>query len=125
MKLFNTISNLVAAGLMLFFSMTKLVGGEEVKANFKLMESLVPIDIDVFRMFTGVVELSIGLLLIMYTLKNKDSIGKLAYVLLIGTMAGALVMEFVAKPEPMIMMAVLAVILFALSAYKLKTLFSK
>ena len=125
MKLFNTISNLVAAGLMLFFSMTKLVGGEEVKANFKLMESLVPIDIDVFRMFTGVVELSIGLLLIMYTIKNKDSIGKLAYGLLVGTMAGALVMEFVAKPEPMIMMAVLALILFALSAYKLKTLFSK
>ena len=117
--------NLVAAVVMLFFSILKLIGKQDVIENFKLMESFVPIDINVFRIFTGVVELSIALLLILYTIKNIDNLGKLAYTLLIGTMVGALVMEFVAKPEPMIVMAVLAVLLLALSVYKLKTLFSK
>ena len=122
MKLFNKASNLIAAGLMLFFSIPKLLGAEEVKEGFKQFESLVPIDLNVFRILTGTIELSIAILLILYTIKNKDSIGKLAYFLLFPTMAGALTMEFFARPEPMMMMVVIAVLLFALSIYKLKTL---
>ena len=63
MKLFDKGSNLIAAGLMLFFSIPKLLGAEEVKEGFKQFESLVPIDLNVFRVFTGIVELSIAILL--------------------------------------------------------------
>ncbi len=117
--------NLIAAGLMLFFSIPKLLGVDEAKENFKLMESFVPIDINLFRVFTGVLEVSIALLLVVYTIKNKAALGKLGYLLLFATMTGALVMEFVAKPEPMIVMAIIAIFLSLLSIYKLKTLLKK
>ena len=117
--------NLVAAVVMLFFSIMKLIGGQEVIENFKLMESFVPIDINVFRILTGIVEFLIALLLIVYTIKNKENLGKLAYALLLGTMVGALFMEFVAKLEPMMMMAIIAIVLLTFSIYKLKALFNK
>lgn len=118
-------TNLVAAGLMFFFSIPKLLGEEEVIEGFKQLESLVPIDLDIFRVFTGIVEFSIAILLVVYTIKTKNSIGKIAYFLLFATMAGALTMEFFARPEPMIMMVVIAIMLFMLSIYKLKGIMAK
>ncbi len=117
--------NLIAAIILLMFSIQKLIGVEEAVAGFKQLESLVPIDIDTFRMITGAVELFIALLLIAYTFNNKDSIGKIAYLMLSGTMLGALTMEFFARPEPMIMLVVIAIFLLVLSLYRLKTLVKK
>ena len=123
MKLFNTISNLVAAGLMLFFAIPKLIGIEKSVKGFEQFKSLVPIDPDIFRVFTGSVELLIAILLITYTIKNTNSLGKLAYFLLLATMIGGLTMEFFARPEPEMMLVVIAIILSVLSIYKLKVLF--
>jgi hypothetical protein len=119
------ISNLVAAGLMLFFSIPKLIGVEKSVQGFEQFKSLVPIDPDIFRVFTGVVELIIAILLIIYTIKNTNSLGKLAYFLLLATMIGGLTMEFFARPKPEMMLVVIAVFLSVLSIYKLKVLLKK
>ncbi len=123
--IFEKATNLIAAALMLFFAIPKLIGVETVVAGFEHFKSLVLLDPNVFRIFTGVVQLLIVLLLIIYTIKNTNSLGKLAYFLLLSTMIGGLIMEFFARPEPMMMLVVIAIILSALSIYKLKTLLNK
>lgn len=117
--------NLVAAVLMLFFSIPKLIGVEKSRVGFEQFKSLVPLDPNVFRIFTGVVELLIAILLIIYTIKNKESLGKIAYFSLLCTMIGGLIMEFFARPQPDMMLVVIAIILSALSIFRLKSLFLK
>lgn len=125
MKIFNKVSNLVAAGIMIFFSIPKLTGDEDAINGFAQFESFVPIDINVFRIFAGVAELFIGILLIAYTIKNKENLGKIAYSLLLVTMLSAIVLEFFARPEPEAVLAAIAIFLSGLSMYKLKTLLVK
>lgn len=125
MNIFNKASNLIAAGLMLFFAIPKIIGIEKSVKGFEQFKSLVPIDPDIFRVFTGSVEIIIAILLIIYTIKNSNSLGKLAYFLLLATMIGGLTMEFFARPEPDMMLVVIAIILAVLSIYKLKVLFKK
>jgi hypothetical protein len=110
---------------MLFFSIPKLIGVEKTVQGFEQFKSLVSINPDIFRLFTGSVELIIAILLIAYTVKNTNGLGKLAYFLLLATMIGGLTMEFFARPEPDMMLVVIAIILAVLSIYKLKVLFKK
>jgi hypothetical protein len=119
------ITNLIAAALMLFFAVPKLLGVEKSVEGFEQFKSLVPLDPNVFRIFTGVVELSIALLLIIYAIKKTKNLGKLAYFLLLSTMIGGLIMEFFARPKPEMMLVVIAIILSVLSIYKLKILLKK
>ena len=121
----NTILNLVAAALMLFFSIPKLIGVEKSRVGFEQFKSLVPLDADVFRIFTGSVELLIAILLIIYAVNNKASFGKIAYFFLMSTMVGAIIMEFFARSEPDIMLTIIAFVLFGLSFYRLKLLLKK
>jgi len=121
-KTLHTIGNLVAAGLMLFFAIPKLLGAEKSVKGFEQFESLVPLDPNIFRIFTGSVELIIVILLIIYTFKNKISLGKLAYFLLLATMIGGLIMEFFARPQPVMMLVIIAILLSIFSIYKLKML---
>ena len=116
--------NLVAAGLMIFFAVPKLIGAEASLKGFEQFKSLVPLDPDVFRIFTGSVELFIAILLIVYTIKSTKNLGVIAYFFLLSTMIGGLIMEFFARPEPDMMLTVIAIILSILSIYKLKLLFS-
>lgn len=121
-KIALKVGDFVAAGFMIFFALPKLLGAEKSIQGFEQFKSLVPIDPNVFRVFTGVVELLIAILLILYTIKNKNNLGKLAYFLLLATMVGGLIMEFFARPEPQMMLVVIAIVLSVLSIYKLKTL---
>jgi len=125
MNIFNKVSNFIAAGLMVFFAIPKLVGIEKSVQGFEQFKSLVPLDPTFFRLFTGVVELVIGVLLLVYAIKHISNLGKLAYFLLLSTMLGGLTMEFFARPKPEMMLVVIAIILSALSIYKLKTLLQK
>ncbi|MBP1841294.1 DoxX family protein [Formosa algae] len=121
----NKASNLVAAGLMLFFAIPKLLGAEKSLQGFKQFATLVPLDPNVFRIFTGIVELIVAILLIIYTVKHTVNLGKLAYFLLLSTMVGGLIMEFFARPEPAMMLVIIAIILATLSIFKLKMLLKK
>ncbi|WP_230080239.1 DoxX family protein [Winogradskyella marina] len=122
MHIFNKVSNFIAAGLMVFFAIPKLIGVEKSVQGFEQFKSLVPLDPTFFRHFTGVVELVIAVLLLVYAIKRTKILGQLAYFLLLSTMLGGLTMEFFARPEPEMMLVVIAIILSALSIYKLKTL---
>ncbi|MBU2997261.1 DoxX family protein [Cellulophaga baltica] len=110
---------------MVFFAVPKLIGAEKSLKGFEQFKSLVPLDADTFRIFTGVVEFTVAALLIIYILKKTNNIGKLAYFLLLSTMIGGLIMEFFARPKPEIMLVVIALLLSILSIYKLKLLSSK
>ena len=68
-------SHLVAVGLMLFFAIPKLLGAEKSVEGFEHFKSLVPLDPNVFRIFTGIVELIIAILLIAFVIKNNNSLG--------------------------------------------------
>jgi len=125
MKIFNKVSTIIASGLMVFFSVPKLLGFEESIKGFEQFKSLVPLDPNIFRMFTGIVELSIALLLGAYAIKNTANLGKAVYFLLLSTMIGALSMEFFARPQPEIMLVIIAIILATLSVFRLKTFFNK
>jgi hypothetical protein len=122
--LIHKIGNYIAAGLMIFFSIPKLIGAEKSRKGFEQFKSLVPLDPDVFRLVTGIIELYIAILLIIYAIKNINNLGKLAYFLLLSTMIGGLIMEFFARPTPDMMLVIIAVLLTALSLYRLKTLFN-
>ncbi|WP_179352718.1 DoxX family protein [Winogradskyella vidalii] len=121
-KIALKVSDFVAAAFMVFFALPKLLGAEKSIQGFEQFKSLVPIDPNVFRVFTGAVELIIAILLILYTIKNKHSLGKLAYILLLATMIGGLIMEFFARPVPQWVLVVIAIILLVLSIVKLKPL---
>lgn len=121
-KILNKGSNIVAAVLMVFFAVPKLLGAEKSIKGFEQFQSLVPLDPNVFRIFTGVVELIIASILIIYVIKNTNNLGKLAYFLLLSTMIGGLTMEFFARPEPVLMLVVIAIFLSILSIFKLKRL---
>jgi len=110
---------------MVFFAVPKLVGAKKSLAGFEQFKSLVPLDPDVFRIFTGTIELSIAILLLLYTFKSKAILGKIAYGALLATMIGGLVMEFFARPQPEMMLVVIAVLLSLLSIVKLKRILKK
>ncbi|APG65772.1 hypothetical protein LPB136_10520 [Tenacibaculum todarodis] len=121
-KILKITSNLIAALLMLLFAIPKLLGVEKSVKGFEQFKSLVPLDPNMFRIFTGIVELLIALLLIFYTINNKKNIGKIAYFLLLSTMIGGLTMEFFARQKPDYLLVIIAIILSTLSIFKLKTL---
>ena len=123
--MFNKVGNLLAAGLMIFFAVPKLLGFEESVAGFEQFKSLVPLDPKLFRVFTGCVELLVALVLIIYTINNKENLGRLGYFLLLATMMGGLIMEFFARPEPEMMLVVIAIVLSLLSIYRLKGFIKK
>ena len=122
---FQKALNLIAAGLMLFFSIPKLIGAEESRAGFEQFKSLVPLDPDVFRIITGAIELLIAIILIIFTINSKKSLGKIAYFLLLSTMIGGLIMEFFARPKPEMMLVVIAIVLILISILSLKALVKK
>ena len=123
--LLNKTSDLLAALLMLFFAIPKLIGAEKSVKGFEQFQSLIPIDPNIFRIFTGSVELIIALLLIFFTINNNKNIGKVAYFLLLSTMIGGLIMEFFARPEPAMMLVIIAILLSILSFFKLKSILKK
>ena len=122
---FQKALNLVAAGLMIFFSIPKLIGAAEPKAGFEQFKSVVPLDPDTFRIFAGSAELFIAIVLLIFTFTNKAILGKLGYSLLLATMISGLILEFFARPEPMMMLVVIAIVLSLISIVSLKGLLQK
>ncbi|WP_179319244.1 DoxX family protein [Winogradskyella helgolandensis] len=124
-KILQTASNIVAAALMVFFAIPKLLGAEKSVQGFEQFKSLVPLDPNVFRVFTGIVELFIAILILLFIIKKNINLGKIAYFLLLATMIGGLIMEFFARPKPAMMLVIIALLLSILSIFKLKTLSTK
>lgn len=118
----DQIINIVAIIIMTYFAIPKLMGKPQSIAGFKQFENAIGLDAGFFRIFTGVSELGLAALLVIYAFTKNKIIGKVAFTFLLITMITAFVLEFFARPEPVIILVTIAIILAFLSIYKLKTI---
>lgn len=118
----DQIINGIAIVVMIFFAIPKLLGKPQSIAGFKQFENAIHLDADFFRIFTGISELGLALLVLVFAFTKNKTIGKVAFGFLLITMLTALTLEFFARPEPKGILVVIAVILAFLSIYKLKTI---
>lgn len=118
----NQIISIFIIGIMTFFAIPKLLGAAESVKGFKQFEAIVPLKPDIFRLFTGVSELGLALLFLVFVVNKNKTIGKIAFLFLLITMITALILEFFARPEPKIVLVVIAITLAILSLYRLKTI---
>jgi|GEM_PF-1629804 len=114
--------NSVSIGLMLFFALPKLLGKPQSVAGFNQFEQAIGLNADFFRLFTGISELSLAVLILIFALKTHKMIGKIAYGALLLTMGVALGLEFFARPEPKYGLVIIAIVLALLSIFQLKTI---
>ncbi len=108
--------------LMSWFAIPKILGAKTSVQGFNEMSGSLPISSDNFRIFTGLTELLIVLLFAMFlalSLKkmsfltglniNKKIVSLLANGLLLTTMIGALIAEFVMRETPKYMLVYIAI----------------
>ena len=118
----NQITNIVIAAVMVFFAIPKLLGKPQSIEGFKQFENAIGIDADLFRIFTGISELALAALFIIFAFNKNKTLGKIAFAFLFITMITALFLEFFARPEPKIILVVIAILLGIVSAFRLKRL---
>ncbi|MBD0777886.1 hypothetical protein HPE56_08775 [Maribacter sp. ANRC-HE7] len=114
--------NIVASAMMLFFAIPKLLGQPQSKAGFEHFGKALKIDADIFRVFTGLSELGLAIVLLVFIFTKRAMLGKFAFLFLLAMMLTALGLEFFARPEPKMVLVVIAIILAAISIYRLKTI---
>ncbi|MCK0147191.1 hypothetical protein MWU78_16150 [Arenibacter sp. F26102] len=78
----DQIINIVAIIIMTFFAIPKLLGKPQSIAGFKQFENAIGLDADFFRIFTGVSELGLAAMLVVFAISTNKIIGKVAFSLL-------------------------------------------
>ena len=121
-NIINQIINFAIIGVMTFFAIPKLLGNPQSIEGFKQFENVIHLDADFFRVFTGISELGLALLVLIFVINKNKTLGKLAFSFLLITMITALALEFFARPEPKLILVTIAVILSFLAIYRLKTI---
>ena len=128
-KTIRVIFVLVSGLLMLRFAYPKILAEPVSVETFEVLSQVVPIDAKLFMCFTGTVELVIGLLLIISLLLKNESIKikfqVIGYFLLLSTMIGGLLAEFLARPEPKAMLVTIAAVLMTIAISELSILSKK
>lgn len=118
----NQSINIVIIGIMTFFATPKLLGKQQSVEGFKQFENAIHLNADFFRIFTGISELGLALLFLIFVINKNRALGKIAFSFLLITMITALALEFFARPEPKIILVIIAVILAVISIFRLKTI---
>ena len=118
-KIISQIINVIAIAVMGFFAIPKLLGQPESVKGFQQFEDALQINADFFRIFTGIAEISMALLLLYFTISQKVKIGIFTYGFLLITMFTALGLEFFARPKPEMMLVIIAIVLVILSVYQI------
>lgn len=118
----NQSINIVIIGIMTFFAIPKLLGKPQSIEGFKQFEKAIHLNADFFRIFTGISELSLALLFLIFVINKNITLGKITFSFLLITMITALALEFFARPEPKIILVIIAVILAVVSIFRLKTI---
>lgn len=114
--------DIVAALLMLFFAVPKLLGASRSVAGFQVIADHVGLDPTGLRLATGAIELAIAVLLIApsWQARGRSQVLALAgHVLLLGTMAGAVFTELVIRPGAAPVLLALALVLAGFSYLRL------
>ena len=114
--------NIVIIGIMTFFAIPKLLGKPQSIEGFKQFENAIHLDANFFRIFTGISELGLALLFLLFAINKNTTIGKISFSFLLITMFTALALEFFARPEPKNVLVIIAVILAVVSVFRLKTI---
>ncbi|WP_452231035.1 MULTISPECIES: DoxX family protein [unclassified Lacinutrix] len=118
----NQIINVLITAVMVFFAIPKLLGKPQSIEGFQQFENAFGIPADLFRIFTGIAELGLATLFIIFAINKNKTIGKIAFAFLLITMITALFLEFFARPEPKMILVIIAIILVLISVFRLKKL---
>lgn len=116
--------NIVSILVLIYFAIPKILGLPRSVAGFTQFESVLGINADFFRIFTGVSEVTMVILILIYAFTGKKIVGKIAFLFLLVTMLTALAIEFFVRPEPAMLLVIVAIVLSIFSIYKLKTIYS-
>lgn len=114
--------NVISILAMTYFAFPKLLAMPQSVAGFDQFEKAIHIDAGFFRVFTGVSELGLAALLLVFAIGKHRIIGKIAFSLLLMVMLTALGLEFFARPRPVPMLVVIALVLTFFSVYKLQSI---
>ncbi|WP_308993273.1 hypothetical protein QLS71_014610 [Mariniflexile litorale] len=121
-NIINQVINTVIILIMTFFAIPKLLGKPQSVEGFKQFENAIHLDANFFRIFTGISELGLAFLFLFFAINKNQILGKIAFSFLLITMITALGLEFFARPEPKLILVIIAVILSFLTIYRLKTI---
>ena len=121
-KIIHQTINLVSVLVLLYFAIPKILGLPQSVAGFTQFESVLGIKASLFRLFTGFSELVMVILILIYMFTEKKVVGKIAYLFLLVTMLIALFIEFLVRPEPVLFLVIIAIVLSVFSIYKLKSI---
>jgi hypothetical protein len=124
-KIISIIINVISILAMTFFAIPKLLAKPTSVAGFKQFEKSIHLNADFFMIFTGISELSMALLILYFLIKQKTNIGLFAFAFLLITMISALGLEFFARPEPKMLLVIIAIVLVIFSVYQLLYLKNK
>lgn len=118
-KIISKTINIISILAMAFFAIPKLLSKPTSVAGFKQFEKAIHLNADFFMIFTGISELSMAILILYFAITQKIKVGIFAYAFLVITMISALGLEFFARPEPKMMLVIIAIILAIFSVYQL------
>lgn len=124
-KIITLSINIISILAMAFFAIPKLLGQPTSVAGFKQFEKVIPLDAQFFMIFTGISELSMAILILYFAITQKIKVGIFAYAFLLITMITALGLEFFARPEPKMVLVIIAIVLVIFSVYQLLILKNK
>ena len=124
-KIISQTISVISILTMGFFAIPKLLAKPTSVAGFKQFEKTIHLDADLFMIFTGISELGMALLILYFLIKQKTKVGVFAFAFLLITMVSALGLEFFARPEPKMLLVIIAIILALLSVYQLLYLKNK
>ncbi|MEG3659057.1 hypothetical protein V5097_16715 [Arenibacter palladensis] len=119
MKTISSIINIISIVAMGYFAIPKLLAKPMSVAGFQQFENAIQIDADFFRVFTGIAEISMVLFILYFAITQKIRVGIFAYAFLLITMISALLLEFLARPEPKMLLVIIAILLALFSVYQL------
>ncbi|MCR1024808.1 DoxX family protein [Cellulophaga baltica] len=115
----ENILNAITIIIMVFFAFPKLTGIPRSIEGFKQFEIALGIPATFFRIFTGISEVALAILLIIAFVYKKQTLEKIAFAFLLITMLSAIVLELLARPEPKLILVAIAVFLAIGAIYKL------
>ncbi|KYG76369.1 hypothetical protein EV198_3108 [Roseivirga ehrenbergii] len=121
-KRVNQSINIISILVLIYFAVPKILGLSQSVTGFEQFESVLHIDATFFRLFTGFSELIIAALILTHAFTKNRMVGLAAFLFLLATMVSALGIEFFVRPEPVMLLVVIAIILMLTSSYKLKNI---
>jgi len=115
----ENILNAITVIIMVFFAIPKLTGMPRSIEGFEQFEIALGIPATFFRIFTGISEVALAGLLIFAFVYEKPRLEKIAFAFLLITMLTAILLELLARPEPKLILVVIAIFLAIGAIYKL------